>query len=57
MAYCLENFRCYKYYTHNGYMCYVHYGDFTLRELDYIVIISFGYVLYCVCFNLYCGGF
>jgi hypothetical protein len=40
-----------------GYMCYVHYGDFTLRELDYIVIISFGYILYCVCFNLYCGGF
>jgi hypothetical protein len=30
-------------------MCYVHYGDFTLRELDYtnIVIISFGYILYC----------
>jgi hypothetical protein len=38
-------------------MCYVHYGEFTLRELDYIVIISFGYILYCVCFNLYCGGF
>jgi hypothetical protein len=38
-------------------MCYVHYGNFTLRELDYIVIISFGYILYCVCFNLYCGGF
>jgi hypothetical protein len=38
-------------------MCYVHYGDFTLRELAYIVIISFGYILYCVCFNLYCGGF
>jgi hypothetical protein len=38
-------------------MCYVHYGDFTLRELDHIVIISFGYILYCVCFNLYCGGF
>jgi hypothetical protein len=32
-------------------------GDFTLREIDYIVIISFGYILYCVCFNLYCGGF
>jgi hypothetical protein len=28
-----------------------------MRELDYIVIISFGYILYCVCFNLYCGGF
>jgi hypothetical protein len=40
-----------------GYRCYVHYGDFTLKELDYIVIISFGYILYCVCFNLYCGGF
>jgi hypothetical protein len=38
-------------------MCYVHYGDLILRELDYIVIISFGYILYCVCFNLYCGGF
>jgi hypothetical protein len=38
-------------------MCYVHYGAFTLRELDYIVIISFGCILYCVCFNLYCGGF
>jgi hypothetical protein len=35
----------------------VHYGDLILRELDYIVIISFGYILYCVCFNLYCGGF
>jgi hypothetical protein len=21
------------------------------------MIISFGYMLYCVCFNLYCGGF
>jgi hypothetical protein len=29
----------------------------TLSELDYIVIISFGYISYCVCFNLYCGGF
>jgi hypothetical protein len=38
-------------------MCYVHYGDFTLRELDHILIISFGYILYCACFNLYCGGF
>jgi hypothetical protein len=36
---------------------YVHYGDLILRKLDYIVIISFGYILYCVCFNLYCGGF
>ena len=25
--------------------------------LDYIVTVSFGYILYCVCFNLYCGGF
>jgi hypothetical protein len=33
------------------------YGDLILREIDYIVIISFGYILYCVCFNLYCGGF
>jgi hypothetical protein len=31
--------------------------DLILRELDYIVIISFGYILCCVCFNLYCGGF
>jgi hypothetical protein len=38
-------------------MCYVHYGDFILRAFDYIVTISFGYILYCVCFNLYCGGF
>jgi hypothetical protein len=35
----------------------MHCGDLILRELDYIVIISFGYILYCVCFNLYCGGF
>jgi hypothetical protein len=39
-----------------GHRCYVHYGDLILRELDYIVIISFRYILYCVCFNLYCGG-
>jgi hypothetical protein len=25
--------------------CYVHRSDFTLRELDYIVIISFAYIL------------
>jgi len=31
----------------------------SLRVLDYtyIVTISYGYILYCVCFNLYCGGF
>jgi len=23
--------------------------------LDYIVTISFGYILYCVCFNLFCN--
>jgi hypothetical protein len=40
-----------------GYRCYVHYGDLTLRELDYIVTISFGYILYCACFNLYSDGF
>jgi hypothetical protein len=34
-----------------------YYGDLILRELDYIVIISFGYISYSVCFNLYCGGF
>ena len=26
-------------------------------HLDCIVAVSFGYILYCVCFNLYCGGF
>ena len=26
-----------------------------LRLLDYIVTISFGYILYCVCFNLFCN--
>jgi hypothetical protein len=25
--------------------------------IDYIVAISFGYILHCVCFNFYCGGF
>ena len=24
---------------------------------DYIVTISFGYIMHCVCFNLYCSGF
>jgi hypothetical protein len=28
-----------------------------MRVLLYIVTISFGYILYCVCFNFYCGGF
>jgi hypothetical protein len=28
-----------------------------LRHFEYIVTISFGYILHCVCFNLYCGGF
>ena len=28
-----------------------------LKVLEYIVTISFGYILYCVCFNLYCGCF
>ena len=32
-------------------------GDFILRAFDYIVTISFGYILHCVCFNLCCGGF
>ena len=31
--------------------------DPILRVLDYIVTISFGYILYCVCFHLYCGCF
>ena len=25
--------------------------------IDNIITISFGYILHCVCFNLYCGGF
>jgi hypothetical protein len=29
------------------------YGE----AFDYIVTISFGYILHCVCFNLYCGSF
>ena len=28
-----------------------------MRAFDYIVTISFGCILHCVCFNLYCGGF
>jgi hypothetical protein len=32
-------------------------SDLILRVLDYIVTISFGYILYCVRFNLYCGCF
>jgi hypothetical protein len=32
-------------------------GDFILRAFDYIVTISLEYILHCVCFNLYCGGF
>ena len=28
-----------------------------LRAFHYIVTISFGYILHCVCFNLYCFGF
>ena len=44
----------------------MHYGevlvdksaiDLILRVLDYIVTVSFGYILYCVCFHLYCGCF
>jgi hypothetical protein len=27
------------------------------QAFDYIVTVSFGYILHCVCFNLYCGGF
>ena len=42
----------------------MHYGevlvdksatDLILRVLDYIVTVSFGYILYYVCFHLYCG--
>ena len=44
----------------------MHYGEvlvdksaiyLILRVPDYIVTVSFGYILYCVCFNLYCGCF
>jgi hypothetical protein len=28
-----------------------------LRAFDYIVTVSVGYILHCVCFNLYFGGF
>jgi hypothetical protein len=31
--------------------------EFILRAFDYIVTDSFGYILHCVCLNLYCGGF
>ena len=31
--------------------------DLILRVLDYIVTVSFGYILYCVFFHLYCGCF
>ena len=33
----------------------VHLGDFILRVLDYTVTMSFGYILYCSCFNLFCN--
>jgi len=31
--------------------------DLIPRVLDYTVTISFGYILYCVCFHLSCGCF
>jgi hypothetical protein len=31
--------------------------DLIQRVLQYILTISFGYVLYCVCFHFYCGCF
>jgi len=31
--------------------------DLILRVFDYIVTISFGYILYCAYFHLYCGCF
>ena len=31
-----------------------HQGDLILRVLDCIVTISFGYILYCGCFNIFC---
>jgi hypothetical protein len=36
-----------------GKKCDVHYGELILRALDYIVTISYGYILYCCCFNLF----
>jgi hypothetical protein len=30
-------------------------GPLIQRALDYILTISFGYILYCVCFNLFCN--
>ena len=42
-------------------MCYVEFLvdksviDLILRVLDYIVTISFGYILYCGCFKLFCN--
>ena len=44
----------------------MHYGevlvdksaiDLIMRVLDYIVTVSFGYILHCVSFHLYCGCF
>jgi len=35
----------------------LYYIIFILRVFDYILTVSFGYTLHCVCFNLYCGGF
>ena len=32
-------------------------SDLMLRALVCVVTVSFGCILYCVCFNLYCGGF
>ena len=31
------------------------FGNFILRVLDCIVTISFGYILHCGCFNLFCN--
>jgi len=36
---------------------YIRVTLYVLRVLDYTVTISFGYILCCVCFNWYCGGF
>ena len=33
------------------------FTTFILQAFDYIATVSFGYILHCVCFNLYCGGF
>jgi hypothetical protein len=37
------------------FLYHVHYGDIILRVLDGNVTISYGYILYCGCFNWFCN--